>query len=90
MPVELGQSMRHLVAVVVPGVGYDCFKPWLNPPGTVVKHLQQSGYDAIMLDVDGLSSSANNARQIRDAILAMNLPAGASRLVQHPAITFNN
>jgi len=81
MPVELGQSMRHLVAVVVPGVGYDCFKPWLNPPGTVVKHLQQSGYDAIMLDVDGLSSSANNARQIRDAILAMNLPAGASRLV---------
>lgn len=81
MPVDLGQSRQHLVAVVVPGVGYDCFKPWLNSPGTVVKHLRQFGYDAIMLEVDGLSSSANNARQIRDAILAMQLPAGAPRLV---------
>ena len=81
MPVDLGQSRRHLIAVVVPGVGYDCFKPWLNSPGTVVKHLRQFGYDAIMLEVDGLSSSANNARQIRDAILAMQLPAGAPRLV---------
>jgi dienelactone hydrolase len=34
-----------------------------------------------MLDVDGLSSSANNARQIRDAILAMPLSSDASRLV---------
>jgi hypothetical protein len=81
MPVDLGQSRRHLVAVVVPGVGYDCFKPWLNAPGTVTKHLQPFGYDAIMLTVDGLSSSANNARQIRDAILAMQLPAGAPQLV---------
>jgi hypothetical protein len=66
---------------VVPGVGYDCFKSWLSSPGTVVKHLRQFGYDAIMLAVDGLSSSANNARQIRDAILAMQLPAGAPQLV---------
>jgi hypothetical protein len=81
MPVDLGQSRRHLVAVVVPGVGYDCFKPWLNSPGTVVKHLQQFGFDAIMLDVDGLSGSANNARQIRDAVLAMPLSAQAPQLV---------
>ena len=81
LPVDLGQSRRHLIAVVVPGVGYDCFKPWLNSPGTVVKHLRQFGFDAIMLDVDGLSSSANNARQIRDALLAMPLPAEASQLV---------
>ncbi|WP_244195538.1 hypothetical protein [Caballeronia arationis] len=80
-PVDLGQSRRHLIAVVVAGVGYDCFKPWLNSPGTVVTHLRQFGYDAIMLDVDGLSSSANNARQIRDAILAMPLSSDASRLV---------
>ena len=80
MPVDLGQSRRHLVAVVVPGVGYDCFKPWLNSPGTV-RHLQQFGYDAIMLDVSGLSGSAHNARQIRDAIMAMPLPAQAPQLV---------
>ncbi|SAL82954.1 hypothetical protein AWB67_06271 [Caballeronia terrestris] len=81
VPVDLGQSRRHLIAVMVPGVGYDCFKPWLSSPGTVVKHLRRFGYDAIMLDVDGLSSSTNNARQIRDAILAMQLPPGAPQLV---------
>lgn len=70
MPVNLGLSQRHLVAMVVPGIGYDCFAPWLNPPGTVVAHLKRFGYDATWLNVDALSSSANNARQIRDAIMS--------------------
>ncbi|AXF18713.1 hypothetical protein CUJ87_28660 [Paraburkholderia caledonica] len=34
-----------------------------------------------MLDVDGLSSSAHNAHQIRDAIMAMQLSAGTAQLV---------
>ena len=80
-PVDLGQSKRHLIAAIVAGIGYDCFKPWLNGPNTVVKHLQQFGYDAFVLDVDGLSSSANNARQIRDAIMARQMSAGAPQLV---------
>jgi hypothetical protein len=80
-PVALGQSARHLVAVVVPGIGYDCFKPWLDAPGTVTTRLRQSGYDGLMLDVDGLSSSTHNARQIRDAVMAMSLPDGPARLV---------
>ncbi|WNC95065.1 hypothetical protein RI103_34920 [Paraburkholderia sp. FT54] len=80
-PVELGQSRRHLIAAVVPGIGYDCFKPWLNPPDTVVTHLRQFGFDATLIDVDALSGSANNARQIRDAIMAMPAPDGAPRLV---------
>jgi hypothetical protein len=80
-PVALGQSTRHLVAAVVAGIGYDCFKPWLNAPGTVTTQLRQSGYDGFMLEVDGLSSSAHNARQIRDAIMAMPPPDGPARLV---------
>ncbi|MFM0214539.1 lipase family protein [Paraburkholderia caledonica] len=80
-PVDLAQSGRHLIAAVVPGIGYDCFKPWLNHPNTVAQHLRRYGYDAIMLDVDGLSGSANNARQIRDAVMAMQEPMGAARLV---------
>lgn len=80
-PVVLGQSTRHLVAAVVAGIGYDCFKPWLNAPGTVTTQLRQSGYDGFMLDVDGLSSSAHNARQIRDAVMAMPLPDGPARIV---------
>jgi len=80
-PVDLGPSRRHLVAAVVPGVGYDCFKPWLSPPGTVVTHLRQYGFDATLIDVDALSSSANNARQIRDALMAMPAPDGPPRIV---------
>jgi len=81
LPVDLGASRRHLIALVVPGIGYDCFKAWLNAPGTVTSHVRQSGYDAMMLDVSGLSSSAHNARQIRDAIMAMTPPDGPARLV---------
>lgn len=80
-PVDLGPSQRHLVAAVVSGIGFDCFRPWLNTQGTVVANLRQSGYDGTLIDVDALSSSSNNARQIRDAIMAMPPPDGVSRLV---------
>lgn len=70
-PVNLDQSQRRLVMVAVPGVGWDCFSNWLDLRHTVDEHIRQFGYDMVMLDVDGLSSSANNARQIRDAIMAM-------------------
>jgi hypothetical protein len=80
-PVDLGPSRRHLIAVLVPGIGYDCFKRWLDPPGTVVTHLRQFGFDGTLLDVDALSSTSNNARQIRDAILAMPVSEGAPRIV---------
>jgi hypothetical protein len=80
-PVDLGQSRRHLIAAVVPGIGYDCFKPWLSPPDTVVTHLRRSSFDATLIDVGALSSSTNNARQIRDAVMAMPAPEGAPRVV---------
>ncbi len=79
--VDLGSSKRRLVAAVVPGIGYECFASWLQPPGTVAKHLQRSGYDMALLKVDALSSSTHNAREIRDAIMAMPGGAGAPRLV---------
>jgi hypothetical protein len=80
-PVDLGPSQRHLVAVLVPGLGYDCFEPWLDPPGTVASHLRQYGYDLLAINVDGLSSSQNNARQIREALMAMPAEASPARLV---------
>jgi len=80
-PVDLGPSKRRLVVAWVPGIGYDCFAPWLAPPGTVVQHVRQFGYDAAPLKVDALSSTENNARQIRDAILALPPDPGAPRLV---------
>jgi hypothetical protein len=51
-PVDLKPSQRHLLAAVVSGIGYDCFRPWLNTQGTVVANLRQSGYDGMLIDVD--------------------------------------
>ena len=69
--VELGASTRRLIAAVVPGVGWDCFSDWLGLKGSVAAHLRQFGFDLVIVKVDGLSSSANSARQIREAIVAM-------------------
>jgi len=70
-PVDLGQSRRRLVAAIVPGLGADCFADWLSPRHTVTDHVRRFGYDQVILEVDGLSSTTRNARQIRDAIVEM-------------------
>lgn len=80
-PVDLGQSKKRLVAAMVAGIGYECFEQWLEPPGTVAQHVGRFGYEATLVKVDALSSSANNARQIRDAVMAMSTEIGAARLV---------
>jgi predicted small lipoprotein YifL len=80
-PVDLGPSKRRLVGALVAGIGYECFQQWLQPPGTSAQHVRQFGYDLALLPVDALSSSGHNARQIRDAIMAMPLEPGAPRLV---------
>jgi hypothetical protein len=80
-PVDLGPSKRRLVAAVAPGLGYECFEKWLEPSGSVAEHVRQYGYDQLLLKIDALSSTANNARQIRDALLAMPVVSGPARLV---------
>ena len=80
-PVDLGPSRRRLIAAVVPGIGWDCFSHWLDPKHTVAAHVRQFGYDQITLNVDGLSSSANNARQIRDSIMQPAFEGKQPRLV---------
>jgi hypothetical protein len=80
-PVPLGASSRHLVAALVPGIGYECFARWLQPPGTARAHVRKYGYDLVAIKVDALSGTTRNARQIRDALLAMETAPGAPRLV---------
>jgi pimeloyl-ACP methyl ester carboxylesterase len=80
-PVDLGPSKRGLIAALVAGIGYECFEKWLQTPGTTQEHVRRFGYDLVQIKVDALSSSTNNARQIRDAILAMASHADAPRLV---------
>jgi hypothetical protein len=78
--VELGSSNRHLIAAVVLGLGFDCIEEWLAPLGSVAEHVRRFGFDQVLIKVDALASTATNARQIRDAILAMPMEA-SPRLV---------
>jgi hypothetical protein len=80
--VALEGAGRDLVAVIVPGVGWACFSDWLDARGTTATHVRQFGYDMVAVPVDALSSTSANARQVRDAIMAMEQPEGAEpRLV---------
>jgi hypothetical protein len=80
-PVDLGASKRHLVVGFVPGLGWECFADWLNVTGSVSAHLAQFGYDAKLVPVGGLAGTEENARRIRDAILAMPFNDGERPLV---------
>ena len=72
---------RRLVAAFVPGIGWECFSAWLDSKATTADHLRQFGYDLVAIDVDALSSTTTNARQIRDAIMAMEPEGPEPRLV---------
>jgi hypothetical protein len=80
-PVELGSSKSRLIAVAVPGIGFDCILQWLAPPGTLAAHVRKFGYDEVLIKVDSLSGTATNARRIRDAVMAMSAEPGAPRIV---------
>lgn len=79
--VELGKSKRRLVATVVFGLGWGCFENWLDLKGTTADHLRQFGYDLVAIDVDAQSSTTTTARQIRDAIMAMEVEGPEPRIV---------
>ena len=68
-PVHLGSSERALVAVIVPGVGWNCFAKWLDTPHTAGDHVREFGFDKQGLKIDDWSSTAGNAQLIRDQII---------------------
>ena len=80
-PVDLGNSKRDDLALVVPGLGYECFKNWLDHESSVTRHVAQYGYEIDLLDVSGLSSSKHNAKMIRDFILELPPEQVSRRLV---------
>ncbi len=77
----LDASRRRLTAAIVAGIGYGCIAQWLDPPGSTAAHLRKYQYDQFVIEVDALSGIERNARQIRDAIMAMPEEAGPPRLV---------
>ena len=79
--VELGHSDRGLVAVIVQGVGWDCFSGWLGITDSIADHLRRFGYDSMVVPVESLSSSERNAELIRDTIVSLEPGGGEPRLV---------
>ena len=73
-PVQMGSSHRKLLALIVPGVGWECIQAWLKLDDSVRSLMASFDFQTELVNVDGLSSSETNARQIRDFIEA--LPAG--------------
>lgn len=69
-PVYLGPSRRELTAAMVPGIGWECFRHWLDYEKRIGDAVRESGYKTFIFTVDGLSGTQNNARQIRDTIIA--------------------
>ncbi|MEJ2534514.1 MAG: hypothetical protein P8008_03370 [Gammaproteobacteria bacterium] len=70
-PVVLGPARSELLALAVPGIGWQCVREWLDYEDSAVAHVSGQGYELRLLEVDGLSSSARNAEQIRDQVLAL-------------------
>jgi pimeloyl-ACP methyl ester carboxylesterase len=65
---------------VVAGLGAECLSGFVSTFLFALEHLHRFGYETASIRVDGLSSSANNGRQIKDAVVAMDL-APDERLV---------
>ena len=79
--VDLGASRMGLVAMLVPGVGYQCFANWLARENVAEQHVSQFGFELVVAKVDAMSSSTTNARQVRDAIMAMEMEGSTPNLV---------
>ena len=80
-PVNLGVSVNPVSAMFVPGIGWSCLMDYVAPQFTSAVHVFQYGYTFDLLAVDALSSSGYNAAMIRDALMALPVPAGDRRLV---------
>ncbi len=70
-PVSLDQSQADFLVLVVPGLGWNCFEDWLDLSNSAPNHVAKFGYDVSFVPVDGLSSTASNARIIRDYVAAL-------------------
>ena len=72
LEVNLDSSAQNFLVAVVPGLGWECFAGWLESEESGSTHVTNLGYEVIQLNVDGLSGTENNARQINEQIA--NLP----------------
>ena len=70
-PVSLGETRADYLVLMVPGLGWDCFEEWLGYKQSGPEYVARFGYETRFVRVDGLSSTENNARQIRDYVAGL-------------------
>jgi hypothetical protein len=80
-PVRLGAAEQRLTALMVPGVGWECVRAWLDYDNSAPSHVGQFGYESRLIEVDGLSGSTHNARLVRDYLVAPNAESDQRKLV---------
>lgn len=80
-PVDLGPSRSPLKILFVPGLTTQCVKGFIDFEGGVDDHLARFGHEVGILQVEALSSSARNAKIIRDAVMSLPEPKEGMRLV---------
>lgn len=80
-PVPMGRSRSDTLALMVPGLGWNCFEDWLDLDGSVPKHLARYGYEIRLVPVAGLSSTSNNAAMINDYVAGLSGRDAQRRLI---------
>ncbi len=70
-PVDTGPSRTGLMVGMVPGVAWECIEGWVDYDDNMSAFIDKMGFKGFKIRVDGLSGTQTNARQIRDAILAL-------------------
>ncbi len=73
-PVDLAPSRAGLQVLFVMGLASDCARNGDLVADELLPPLAAQGYRGQVLTLSGLSSSADNARRLRDALLAMPAP----------------
>lgn len=74
-PVHLGNARLPIRFVIVPGLMEECVSGFIKPFSDARPHLEAIGFKTDLVMVGGLTDSAHNARQIRDAVERMGRPA---------------
>ncbi|HEX7072355.1 MAG TPA: hypothetical protein VF190_16190 [Rhodothermales bacterium] len=79
--VALAGARSQWLLGIVPGLGWSCFAHWLDLNNSVPRHIEQFGYQAELVPVGALASTADNARDIRDWVLRLPPEQAARKLV---------
>ena len=80
-PVNLGPSEAGMVGLMVPGVGWECVKAWLDMDNSAPLHVAGEGFGIELVEVDGLSSSDRNSLQVAEYLSTLPERANGAPLV---------